>query len=78
MFFLSPALYSVADRVPERFQPIYMLNPFAALFESYKNVLVRGLPPDEYMLVAAAVAVVVFVGGLQFFASKEPDLAKAV
>lgn len=77
-FFLSPALYSVADTVPERFQPIYMLNPFAALFESYKNILVRGVPPDEYMLVAAAVAVVIFVGSLELFARKEPDFAKAV
>ena len=78
MFFLSPALYSVADRVPERFQPIYMLNPFAALFESYKNVLVRGQPPDEYMLVATALAVLVLLVGLQYFAWKEPDFAKAV
>jgi len=76
--FLSPALYSVADVVPDRFRPIYMLNPFAALFESYKNILVLGLPPSEYLLVAAGVGVVVTLGGLAVFAWKEPDFAKAV
>jgi lipopolysaccharide transport system permease protein len=77
-FFLSPALYTVADRVPERYQTIYMLNPFAALFESYRNVLVYGNPPNTYMGVAAAVSVLVFLGGLEFFARKEQDFAKAV
>jgi ABC-type polysaccharide/polyol phosphate export permease len=76
-FFISPALYSVADRVPERFQGIYMLNPFAALFESYKNVLVLGMPPDKYVFIAAALGVVILLGGLELFARKEPDLAKA-
>ena len=31
-FYLSPALYSVQDRIPDRFQHLYMLNPFAGLF----------------------------------------------
>ncbi|MFC1846375.1 ABC transporter permease, partial [Chloroflexota bacterium] len=62
-FFLSPALYMVSDRIPERFQGIYMLNPFAALFISYKNVLVLGLPPNIYILVASAMAVALFICG---------------
>jgi len=77
-FYLSPGLYSVADRIPERFLGIYMLNPFATLFTSYKNVLVRGLPPNEYMLVALALAVAVFLGGFAFFARREPQFAKAI
>ena len=77
-FYLSPALYSVADRIPERFLGIYMLNPFAALFTSYKNILVLGLPPSEYMLVAVVLAVAVFWGGSAFFAEREPQFAKAV
>ena len=78
-FYLSPALYSVMDRVPSRFRPIYMLNPFAALFESYKNILVRGLPPAGiYVLVAAATAMIVLIGGLLLFKAKEPQFAKDV
>lgn len=77
-FFLSPALYMVSDRIPEQFQGIYMLNPFAALFISYKNILVLGLPPNIYIFVAFAMAVILFIGGLIFFDRKESDLAKAI
>jgi len=77
-FYLSPALYSVADRIPERFHTIYMLNPFAALFESYKNILVRGMPPSEYMVVPAAMAVIAFFVGSWYFAREEHKLVKAI
>ena len=80
-FYLSPALYSISDisdRIPERLLPIYMLNPFAALFSSYKNVLVRGMPPNEYMIIAAVLALVIFVTGLAFFGAKESEFAKDV
>ncbi len=77
-FYLSPILYSVADRIPERFQTIYMLNPFAALMESYKNILVRGMPPSEYMVVPAAMAVIAFLVGSWYFAREEHKLVKAI
>ena len=77
-FFLSPALYLATERIPQQYQAIYMLNPFAALFTSYKNILVFGLPPNEYMLVATVVAVVIFLGGFAFFTQREPAFAKAV
>jgi ABC-type polysaccharide/polyol phosphate export permease len=78
-FYLSPALYSISDRIiPERLLPIYMLNPFAALFESYKNVLVRGLPPNAYMIIAGVSALLFFFGGFAFFGVKEAQFAKEV
>ncbi|MDD3748088.1 MAG: ABC transporter permease [Candidatus Bipolaricaulis anaerobius] len=79
VWYLSPGLYSVADRIPKRLQTPYMiLNPFAALFETYKNILVRGLPPSGYMAVVAGMAVVSLTLGLWLFAHKERDLAKDV
>lgn len=77
-FYLSPVLYSVGERIPERFVQFYMLNPFAALFESYKNIMVRGLPPSEYMLFAAASAALSFVLGIIIFSKKESEFAKDV
>ncbi len=77
-FYLSPALYSIQGTVPPRFIPIYMLNPFAALFESYKNVLVRGMPPDGYLLVPAILGLIFCYGGLLLFKAKELDFAKEV
>jgi lipopolysaccharide transport system permease protein len=78
-FYLSPILYSVKDRIPERLTTLYMLgNPFAGLLESYKNVLIHGTPPDEYALVSAAVACVVFLIGLWYFSRNEYKLVKAI
>ena len=77
-FYLSPALYTVKGRIPAKFIPKYMLNPFAALFESYKNILVRGLPPSKYMIVAAALALLTFLAGFALFNFKESDFAKDV
>ena len=77
-FYMSPVLYSVSARIPERFETLYMLNPFAALFESYKNILVRGVPPSNYMAVAAAMAVMVFLVGSWYFAREERKLVKAI
>ena len=78
-FFLSPIIYSVEARIPERFQTWYMLlNPFGGLLESYKNILVRGSPPSEYVAVAATLAVIVFVLGLRYFNHDEKKLVKAI
>jgi ABC-type polysaccharide/polyol phosphate export permease len=77
-FYLSPALYSVKDRIPPRFQNPYMLNPFAALFESYKNIMVRGQPPTVFILVAALTGLVILVLGLVMFDKKDDRFAKDV
>ncbi len=77
-FYLSPALYSIANRIPKKFIPLYMLNPFAALFESYKNVLVLGLSPSRYIIVVAFLGMVVFVIGVRIFVLKDSDFAKDV
>jgi lipopolysaccharide transport system permease protein len=79
LFYLSPVMYSVQERIPERYQTLYwFVNPFAGLLESYKNILVRGSPPSEYVGVAAGIAVVVFVVGLWYFARDEHKLVKAI
>ena len=78
-FYLSPILWSIKDTVPERLTMLYMLaNPFAGLLESYKNVLIYGLPPTEYALVGAAVGCVAFVVGLWYFSRSEYKLVKVI
>jgi ABC-type polysaccharide/polyol phosphate export permease len=78
-FYLSPILYSVADRIPDRFIGLYMLvNPFAGLMESYKSVLIRGEPPTTYILVGVTVAIAGFLIGLWYFTHDEHKLVKAV
>ena len=78
-FYLSPIIWAVEERVPERLTRLYMLgNPFAGLFESYKNVVIRGAPPSEYALVGTAVACVIFLVGLWYFSRDEYKLVKAI
>ncbi|MHC4647080.1 MAG: ABC transporter permease [Planctomycetota bacterium] len=77
-FYLSPGLYSVRDRIPAAFQGVYMLNPFAALFESYKNILVNGKAPSDYMLLVVPVSLALLVVGFAIFDWKEADLAKDI
>jgi ABC-type polysaccharide/polyol phosphate export permease len=65
--------------VPERLTMLYMLgNPFAGLMESYKSVVIRGAPPNEYALWGAAVAIIAFLAGLWYFSRDEYKLVKSI
>jgi len=78
-FYLSPIIWMVKDVVPERLTTLYMvLNPFAGLLESYKNIVIRGAPPNEYALWGTAVACIVFLIGLWYFSRDEYKLVKAI
>ena len=79
-FYLSPILYTVGEIMgSESLTRLYMLgNPFAGLLESYKNVVVHGLPPNEYALWGAVVACVIFLVGLWYFSRDEYKLVKAI
>jgi ABC-type polysaccharide/polyol phosphate export permease len=79
-FYMSPILYSVADIIKsESLRRLYMiLNPFAGLLESYKNVLILGKPPDEYALVGVGFCLVLFVVGLWYFSRDERRLVKVI
>ena len=49
LLYLSPVLYDVSS-IPEKlYKPYMILNPFAGLFTSYKNVLVHGESPSIYL-----------------------------
>ena len=78
-FYLSPILFSVEDTVPDRLITLYMvLNPFAGLMESYKNVVIRGAPPSEYLVVAVAAALIALLVGLWYFSREDYKLVKVV
>jgi ABC-type polysaccharide/polyol phosphate export permease len=78
-FYLSPVLYSVKDRIPEKFITLYMLvNPFGGLLESYKNVLILGVAPSMYIILDTVIAFIVFLAGLWYFARNENKLVKEI
>jgi homopolymeric O-antigen transport system permease protein len=65
--YLSPVFYPLS-LVPERFQPVYLLNPVAAVLTLYHEILYEGRFPSATLLagsaalsvVACAIGIVVF------------------
>jgi lipopolysaccharide transport system permease protein len=44
-FFLTPILYEMSI-VPERYHPIYAVNPMAVVVDAYRAILIRGEMPE--------------------------------
>jgi len=77
-FYFSPALYNISA-IPEKYYHYYMvINPFAALFESYKNVLVYGTAPNEYMILFLAEGVLFTLLGLKWIVSSRSFIVKNI
>ncbi len=83
-FYLSPALYgsdriaSLTTKHPE-IATIYNLNPFAALFESYRNVIYYGQAPVWDLLGLVLVeSLVLLVASVVLFRRVEPAFAKVI
>ena len=77
-FYLSPALYSL-DRIDAgpTLSKILRLNPFAVLFDSYRNVTWGTQAPDWLGLtILAAVSAVMLLFGIYFFKRAEPAFAR--
>lgn len=78
VFYLSPGIYSL-DLIPERYLQAYILaNPFASLFNTYKNILVRGEAPSMYFMVFVVYAILILFVGTYFFNKKKYSFAKDV
>lgn len=83
-FYLSPALYgadqiaSLTSKHPE-IATIYNLNPFAALFESYRDIIYYGHAPEWGALGLVLVeSIVLLVVAVLLFRRLEPAFAKVI
>ena len=77
-FFLSPTLYPVT-LIPDRFRPIYDLNPFVTLFESYRRIVMEHSLPDWSSLgIVAGGSIVALILGYLFFVRLQQSFAKLV
>lgn len=77
-FYLSPGLYPVS-LVPEKYHSIYIINPFAVFFTSYRNVLINGTSPDFYYVgVAFLISTATFFAGVIYFTINEKKIVKMV
>jgi lipopolysaccharide transport system permease protein len=75
-FYLSPGLYALSA-VPERFQDLYVLNPFATFFPAYQELIMEGTLPDLSALgILAAASAAVLALGYAVFVRLEPSFTK--
>ncbi len=73
--YASPVLY-FADNVPKGYDWLLYVNPFGMAIASWGHVWDTGsAPPLQYLAVAVAWAVGLFVVGTLFFLSRERDFA---
>jgi ABC-type polysaccharide/polyol phosphate export permease len=79
-FYLSPALYSIDDLSGNpTLQTLMALNPWTALFESYRDLIYEGTwPVWGPLAILALVSVVLFGLATIFFKRLEPAFAKVL
>jgi len=76
--YVTPIIYPVSV-IPERLLTFYALNPMTGMIDSYRNVLVKGVPPDFFYLgVATAGSILLFVLGYLYFKRIEMTFADIV
>jgi ABC-type polysaccharide/polyol phosphate export permease len=77
LLYMSPVLYSV-ERIPERFRDLYMLNPLASLYVTYRSIVMQTPINLQYVSIAAVQALVVCLMGYLTFSKTEHSLLKYV
>jgi lipopolysaccharide transport system permease protein len=78
LFFATPIIYPSA-LVPERFRPLYGLNPMAGVVEGFRWCLLgAGEPPGAMVAASAAAVGLLLIGGLAFFRRMEATVTDVV
>ena len=76
--FLTPVVYPSAI-VPEQWKLVYGLNPMVGVVEGFRWALfAAGRGPSPMLAVSAGIAVMMFLGGLMFFQSRERVFADII
>lgn len=76
--FATPVAYS-SSLVPERWRPLYGLNPMVGVVEGFRWALLgKSEPPGAVLAVSVAVVVLLLIGGLYYFRRMEQEFADVV
>ncbi len=75
--FATPVAYP-ASLVPERWRPLYGLNPMTGVIEGFRWALVGGPAPGPMLLTSAAAVAVLLVTGVLFFRRLEGTFADVI
>ncbi len=73
--YATPIMYP-ASLVPASVRPYYLLNPMAAIIESYRSAMLRNETPNlPFLAVAAVLALLLLFGGYYLFKRLEKEIA---
>jgi lipopolysaccharide transport system permease protein len=76
--YLTPVIYPVTI-VPERYLPLYMLNPMAGIITAYRQIMLYGQSPTwTYLAISSVEAVLVFLLGYLIFKKLEVSFADII
>jgi lipopolysaccharide transport system permease protein len=76
--FATPVAYP-SSIVPERWRPLYGLNPMAGVVEGFRWALLgTKQPPGAMLVVSISVVVALLIGGLYYFRRMEQEFADVV
>ncbi len=76
--FATPVIYPLSS-VPLRLRGVYSLNPMVGVVESFRRVILQGLPPDfNALTIAAVVSLVLLPAGYIYFKHVEATLADVI
>jgi lipopolysaccharide transport system permease protein len=77
-FYLSPIVYSTST-VPEKWQPIYALNPMVGVIDGFRWALLGQEPgPGPLLVISSITAVIMLVSGVIYFRRVERTFADMV
>jgi lipopolysaccharide transport system permease protein len=76
--FATPVIYPLSA-VPPRLQPYYVLNPMVGVIENFRQVILRGGPPEFHSLITAAViSIVLLLVSYLYFKRVEATMADII
>lgn len=76
--FATPVIYPLSA-VPQRIRPFYMLNPMVGIVENFRQVILKGAPPDaSSLLLSAVIAVILLLLSYIYFKWLEATMADFV
>ena len=76
--FATPVIYPLSS-VPQQLQPYYVLNPMVGVIENFRQVILRGGPPEFHSLITAAViSILLLVVSYLYFKRVEATMADII